>query len=107
MIRRPPRSTLFPYTTLFRSHLPIDARPAVVALEESDGRELDQMLVAGAAPREEHEVGIRARCLGRGALTLVAGGGGGGRARDAGGGGLWRAGAGGGKPTPPRGGGGG
>src|SRR5881628_370587 len=30
------------------------------------------MLVAGAAPREQHEVGIRARCLGRGALTLVA-----------------------------------
>src|SRR3989454_8031485 len=26
MIRRPPRSTLFPYTTLFRSHHP--ARPA-------------------------------------------------------------------------------
>src|SRR2546425_5235444 len=28
MIRRPPRSTLFPYTTLFRSHLPpeIDAQ---------------------------------------------------------------------------------
>src|SRR2546425_1865668 len=25
MIRRPPRSTLFPYTTLFRSHLPGDA----------------------------------------------------------------------------------
>src|SRR2546422_7697268 len=24
MIRRPPRSTLFPYTTLFRSRLPID-----------------------------------------------------------------------------------
>src|SRR2546422_2020594 len=24
MIRRPPRSTLFPYTTLFRSHLRID-----------------------------------------------------------------------------------
>src|SRR3989442_12064794 len=23
MIRRPPRSTLFPYTTLFRSHFPI------------------------------------------------------------------------------------
>src|SRR3712207_7378876 len=34
MIRRPPRSTLFPYTTLFRSRLPAsagapqDARPA-------------------------------------------------------------------------------
>src|SRR3712207_7342942 len=26
MIRRPPRSTLFPYTTLFRSHLPV-SRP--------------------------------------------------------------------------------
>src|SRR3712207_8593072 len=26
MIRRPPRSTLFPYTTLFRSHLPADDR---------------------------------------------------------------------------------
>src|SRR3712207_8605940 len=25
MIRRPPRSTLFPYTTLFRSQLPLDA----------------------------------------------------------------------------------
>src|SRR5687768_17784459 len=28
MIRRPPRSTLFPYTTLFRSHFDLDA-PAV------------------------------------------------------------------------------
>src|SRR5256885_10375384 len=27
MIRRPPRSTLFPYTTLFRSDAPADARP--------------------------------------------------------------------------------
>src|SRR5260221_5337906 len=26
MIRRPPRSTLFPYTTLFRSHQPPDPR---------------------------------------------------------------------------------
>src|SRR2546422_11767536 len=25
MIRRPPRSTLFPYTTLFRSHQPVGA----------------------------------------------------------------------------------
>src|SRR2546429_5186556 len=28
MIRRPPRSTLFPYTTLFRSHGCADAQPA-------------------------------------------------------------------------------
>src|SRR2546422_2045612 len=27
MIRRPPRSTLFPYTTLFRSHLRLRALP--------------------------------------------------------------------------------
>src|SRR2546426_1692403 len=32
MIRRPPRSTLFPYTTLFRSHSP-GARPAPLARE--------------------------------------------------------------------------
>src|SRR3712207_8053012 len=29
MIRRPPRSTLFPYTTLFRSRLPADRRHPV------------------------------------------------------------------------------
>src|SRR2546427_5301833 len=29
MIRRPPRSTLFPYTTLFRSTLDVEDRPAV------------------------------------------------------------------------------
>src|SRR2546423_12421879 len=28
MIRRPPRSTLFPYTTLFRSHLPAIGDPS-------------------------------------------------------------------------------
>src|SRR5256885_10987213 len=28
MIRRPPRSTLFPYTTLFRSHVGADLKPA-------------------------------------------------------------------------------
>src|SRR2546430_7158219 len=27
MIRRPPRSTLFPYTTLFRSELQLEAQP--------------------------------------------------------------------------------
>src|SRR3712207_7699592 len=31
MIRRPPRSTLFPYTTLFRSDEPVAAHPDVVA----------------------------------------------------------------------------
>src|SRR5262245_65321365 len=37
MIRRPPRSTLFPYTTLFRSHARAGHRPATVWLAaESD-----------------------------------------------------------------------
>src|SRR5438874_8674255 len=31
MIRRPPRSTLFPYTTLFRSHHVLDPAPLVAA----------------------------------------------------------------------------
>src|SRR2546428_8330514 len=36
MIRRPPRSTLFPYTTLFRSA--IDRHPACALLEQPPGR---------------------------------------------------------------------
>src|SRR3712207_8950590 len=31
MIRRPPRSTLFPYTTLFRSPVPLQRRAPVLA----------------------------------------------------------------------------
>src|SRR3989449_7387146 len=30
MIRRPPRSTLFPYTTLFRSHHVLDLQPLIL-----------------------------------------------------------------------------
>src|SRR3989442_10975187 len=44
MIRRPPRSTLFPYTTLFRSHdLAADrhAEHADVFQPERDGQDLD------------------------------------------------------------------
>src|SRR2546422_4168242 len=35
MIRRPPRSTLFPYTTLFRSHS--SAKPTTVWVLPTDG----------------------------------------------------------------------
>src|SRR5438876_5088432 len=50
MIRRPPRSTLFPYTTLFRSHRGDDPqsprRPAVLVLFPGDpGGELRRALV--------------------------------------------------------------
>src|SRR2546426_7576286 len=48
MIRRPPRSTLFPYTTLFRSHV-----PRVVALRGIEGP------VAG-------EIGLLSQQRGRG-----------------------------------------
>src|SRR5438132_4317997 len=45
MIRRPPRSTLFPYTTLFRSHIEHQAEPRGQRLQEPDvrcrARELD------------------------------------------------------------------
>src|SRR3989449_7776859 len=37
MIRRPPRSTLFPYTTLFRSHVPDD----VASLRDVEGAALE------------------------------------------------------------------
>src|SRR5256886_9979068 len=46
MIRRPPRSTLFPYTTLFRSHAPL-ARPAAL---HRRGHAL-RAAVQAAAPR--------------------------------------------------------
>src|SRR3712207_8911769 len=37
MIRRPPRSTLFPYTTLFRSHRALDESARVVARDPELG----------------------------------------------------------------------
>src|SRR3712207_7617922 len=45
MIRRPPRSTLFPYTTLFRSRLPVLWRHV------ADVRHLDRLNPACAARR--------------------------------------------------------
>src|SRR2546426_6246050 len=76
MIRRPPRSTLFPYTTLFRSHLALEHEPEVlepardhqplalaVAFEHHLGR-----AAAGVAPRgalgrsEEHTSELQSPC---------------------------------------------
>src|SRR3712207_8703478 len=53
MIRRPPRSTLFPYTTLFRSHhqrLALDRSPDAVE-DESDA--LSQHVVGAQPVRRE------------------------------------------------------
>src|SRR5947207_10756228 len=41
MIRRPPRSTLFPYTTLFRSYCH-QASPGAAEIKESDRQWLDR-----------------------------------------------------------------
>src|SRR2546430_13341791 len=52
MIRRPPRSTLFPYTTLFRSRPSHDVRRAAQSLEAGGGRGHGVLRVAGRS--EEH-----------------------------------------------------
>src|SRR5690349_17054216 len=59
MIRRPPRSTLFPYTTLFRSAL----RPgAGVGEGASDGAERQEVVQDDAGPRsEEHTSELQSR----------------------------------------------
>src|SRR5438046_4608959 len=55
MIRRPPRSTLFPYTTLFRS-LEVDERPRLpVPHGGGYARRPDRMRLPARQPRsEEH-----------------------------------------------------
>src|SRR2546430_3791458 len=60
MIRRPPRSTLFPYTTLFRSHGPERARSLGILRRstEQPGTDPEQDSTAQAQPlglrSEEH-----------------------------------------------------
>src|SRR2546427_1893298 len=64
MIRRPPRSTLFPYTTLFRSagcrtqaaagHGLLTGRHRHLAARPAAGRDPGQCLAAVAARSEEH-----------------------------------------------------
>src|SRR5260370_26662448 len=53
MIRRPPRSTLFPYTTLFRSHLGDDQISHVITIGE-DVTEWRQAQHRLAQRSEEH-----------------------------------------------------
>src|SRR3712207_7126039 len=51
MIRRPPRSTLFPYTTLFRSVRELTGRPIAPGVLAYDGGEVVGW--AAVAPRAE------------------------------------------------------
>src|SRR5256885_10657057 len=50
MIRRPPRSTLFPYTTLFRSRARIGGSLVALGRQATAGQ-LDQFRVGAAVPQ--------------------------------------------------------
>src|SRR2546426_8678583 len=70
MIRRPPRSTLFPYTTLFRSHPDSRHRPGAVAVRRvGDARAAGRLSHgrgrpphAGVARSEEHTSELQSPC---------------------------------------------
>src|SRR2546425_2410250 len=51
MIRRPPRSTLFPYTTLFRSK---ERRSGFVAYKVTSGRQRYSLDARGFVMRKDH-----------------------------------------------------
>src|SRR3989442_9143158 len=59
MIRRPPRSTLFPYTTLFRSRVEVVVGRVIVRLAHAVRDEIDPRPVA--ARSEEHTSELQSR----------------------------------------------
>src|SRR2546426_5524599 len=60
MIRRPPRSTLFPYTTLFRSSFP---QGGLIDLNHPYARGLEiEHLVANRQRSEEHTSELQSPC---------------------------------------------
>src|SRR3712207_8637766 len=69
MIRRPPRSTLFPYTTLFRSATLLDDQGNFYRLDESieppsggtDGMELGTAQTKASTRSEEHTSELQSR----------------------------------------------
>src|SRR3989442_6749262 len=66
MIRRPPRSTLFPYTTLFRSladsqrGAPFRQQPVLASLPDCHSRHHHQRSTARAAPERSEQLLPRA-----------------------------------------------
>src|SRR2546428_3940722 len=63
MIRRPPRSTLFPYTTLFRSHLGIPDRFGVSYPQHPYIDLLDQVWRIGLSADASLEKGLQRRVM--------------------------------------------
>src|SRR5258707_11196741 len=59
MIRRPPRSTLFPYTTLFRSRVEIAFSPAHEG--SPSVRESYELKIRGCGRSEEHTSELQSR----------------------------------------------
>src|SRR3712207_6905511 len=64
MIRAPPRSTLFPYTTLFRSQDPAPGAAAIADVDDDAGLELGNHAGLVVGPVEERDG--RALALGPG-----------------------------------------
>src|SRR3712207_8779933 len=58
MIRRPPRSTLFPYTTLFRSHHGERGETAVAPAHQRLGDQTERRPQRGAGPEVGDDVGV-------------------------------------------------
>src|SRR3712207_7819744 len=63
MIRRPPRSTLFPYTTLFRSARAVALHPACAYVHDRAREALVGDHDVAAAGQDEHVVAGRAHRL--------------------------------------------
>src|SRR2546422_3242172 len=66
MIRRPPRSTLFPYTTLFRSHrsgrvLPLRPLPTLCTLQDRLPERARDRLAVDRLRSEEHTSELQSR----------------------------------------------
>src|SRR3712207_7964853 len=61
MIRRPPRSTLFPYTTLFRSRLRAGTGPGDALALDKHGAILDQAVGSTRLASGEAQIGIEDR----------------------------------------------
>src|SRR3989441_10408354 len=75
MIRRPPRSTLFPYTTLFRSWpVPVSEQLAKAVVVAPSAKKLTVPVAKGGVATESvtvAEIG-RAACRERGEISVVA-----------------------------------
>src|SRR2546430_5025658 len=61
MIRRPPRSTLFPYTTLFRSHVLL--RRVAIGERDKEVEVADRLFAPAQRARGRHGIHGFARCF--------------------------------------------